>query len=212
MVLWRETTGFRSIPLTNDQLIGNPSISWSIRVQRLRRHPLQWRHNEHDGVTNHQPHECLLNRLFRRRSKERSKLCVTGLWGENTPATGEFPAQRASNAENVSLCWRHHAFDHRVAGVCAYRHDDLLVWIIRTTSPCGKTSHCEGTCCRLVWNRFHWNGNVFILAKFSSLADTIVVIITTFGDKNYRQNDDMLFFSLFRAESGLATIAWQAII
>ena len=35
---------------------------------------LQWRHNGHDSVSNHQPHDCLLNRLFRRRSKKTSKL------------------------------------------------------------------------------------------------------------------------------------------
>ena len=29
---------------------------------------LQWRHNGRDGVWNHQPHDCLLNRLIRRRS------------------------------------------------------------------------------------------------------------------------------------------------
>ena len=40
---------------------------------------LQWRHNDHDGVSNHQPHDCLLNRLFRRRLKKTSKLRVTGL-------------------------------------------------------------------------------------------------------------------------------------
>ena len=40
---------------------------------------LQWRHNDHDGVSNHQPHGCLLNCLFRRRSKKTSKLRVTGL-------------------------------------------------------------------------------------------------------------------------------------
>ena len=40
---------------------------------------LQWRHNGRDGVSNHQPHDCLLNRLFRRRSKKTSNLCVTGL-------------------------------------------------------------------------------------------------------------------------------------
>ena len=28
--------------------------------------PLQWRHNGCDGVSNHQSHHCLLNRLFRR--------------------------------------------------------------------------------------------------------------------------------------------------
>ena len=69
---------------------------------------LHWRHNGHDGVSNHQPHDCLLNRLFRRKSKKTSKLRVTGLCEENSPGTGEFPAQRASNGENVSIWWRHH--------------------------------------------------------------------------------------------------------
>ena len=41
---------------------------------------LQWRHNGHDGVSNQQPHHCLLNRLFGRRSKKTSNLRVTGLW------------------------------------------------------------------------------------------------------------------------------------
>ena len=71
--------------------------------------PLQWRHNGHDGVSNHQPHHGLLNRLFRRRSKKTSKLRFTGLCVEISPWTGEFPAQVASNAENVSIWWRHHA-------------------------------------------------------------------------------------------------------
>ena len=58
--------------------------------------------NGHDGVSNHQPQGCLLNRLFRRRSKKTSKLRVTGLCEGNSPVTGEFPAQRASDAKNVS--------------------------------------------------------------------------------------------------------------
>ena len=53
---------------------------------------------------------CLLNRLFRRRSKKTSKLHVTGLCARNSPGTGEFPAQMASNAENVSIWSRHHAW------------------------------------------------------------------------------------------------------
>ena len=69
---------------------------------------LQWRHNEQDDVSNHQPHDCLLKCLFRRISKKTSKLRVTGLFEGNSPGTGEFPAQRASNAENVSIWWRHH--------------------------------------------------------------------------------------------------------
>ena len=63
-----------------------------------------------DTVSNHQPHGCLLNRLFRRRSKQTSKLRVTGLCAGNSPGTGEFPAQMASNAENVCIWWRHHEF------------------------------------------------------------------------------------------------------
>ena len=69
---------------------------------------LQWRHNGHDSVSNHQPHHCLSNRLFRRRSKKTSKLRVTGLWAGNSPGTGEFPAQMPSYAENLSIWWRHH--------------------------------------------------------------------------------------------------------
>ena len=64
---------------------------------------LQWHHNGHDGISNHQPHNCLLNRLFRCRSKEISKLRVTGLCAGNSPVTGEFLAQMTSNAENVSI-------------------------------------------------------------------------------------------------------------
>ena len=63
--------------------------------------PLQWRHNSHDCVSNHQPHDCLLHRLFTRKSKKTPKLRVTGLCAGNSPVTGEFPAQLASNAENV---------------------------------------------------------------------------------------------------------------
>ena len=69
---------------------------------------LRWRDNDHAGVSNSQPHGCLLNRLFRRKSKKTSKLRVTGLCAGNSPGTGEFPAQMASYAENVSIWWRHH--------------------------------------------------------------------------------------------------------
>ena len=71
---------------------------------------LQWRHNERYGVSNHQPNDCLLKRLFRRRSKKTSKLRVTGLFAGNSPVSGEFHAQMASNAENFSIWWRHHEF------------------------------------------------------------------------------------------------------
>ena len=52
---------------------------------------LQWRHNDNDGVSNHQPHSCLLNRLFRHRSKKTSKLRVTGLCVGNSPGPVNSP-------------------------------------------------------------------------------------------------------------------------
>ena len=71
---------------------------------------LQWCHNDRDGVSNHQFRHCLFNRLFRRRSKKTSKLRVTGFCAGNSPVTGEFPAQRAGDVENVSIWWRHHVY------------------------------------------------------------------------------------------------------
>ena len=52
---------------------------------------LRWRHNDHNCVSNHQPHGCLLNRLSRRRSKKTSKLRVTGLCAGNSPGPVNAP-------------------------------------------------------------------------------------------------------------------------
>ena len=59
---------------------------------------LRRRHIERDGVSNHRHHGCLLNCLFRHRSKKTWKLRVTGLCAGNSPVISEFPAQKASNA------------------------------------------------------------------------------------------------------------------
>ena len=69
---------------------------------------LQWLHNGRDGISNHWPHDCVLYRLFRRIPKKTSKPHVTGLCAGNSLVTGEFPAQRASSAENASIWWRYH--------------------------------------------------------------------------------------------------------
>ena len=89
---------------------------------------LQWRHNGRDSVSNHQPHDCLLNRVFRRRSKKTSKLRVTGFCEGNSPGTGEFPAQMASYTESISIWWRHHvSFYSRV--FCGMYYN-MTVWIL----------------------------------------------------------------------------------
>ena len=38
----------------------------------------------------------------------------------NSPWTGEFPAQMASNAENVSIWWRHHDFHVKIHVILVY--------------------------------------------------------------------------------------------
>ena len=86
---------------------------------------LQWC----DSVSNHQPHNCYLSRLFRRSSKKISKLRVTSLC--------EFPATVASNAENVSIWWRHHEMWSSKSGSHAFltrliirKYCDICFWHI----------------------------------------------------------------------------------
>ena len=88
---------------------------------------LLWLHNGSESISNVQPHDCLFNCLFRRRSKKALKLRVTGLCAWNSPGTGEFPAQMASNAENVSIWWRHHGCNKFVSPV-------FLTWTICWTN------------------------------------------------------------------------------
>ena len=94
-----------------------------------------------DCVSNHQPHGCLVNRLFKHRSKKTPNLRVTGLCEGNSPVTGEFPAQRASNAENVSIWWRHHEVTTK------HIKGETVTWFLRRTA-CTHThttrpsSHC----------------------------------------------------------------------
>ena len=93
-------------------LVGNSALLVTLRTLGLysfcHRLPLRWRHNGHDDISNHQPHHSLLNGLFGHRSNKTSKLRVTDFCAGNSPGCGEFPTQMASNAENVSIWWRHH--------------------------------------------------------------------------------------------------------
>ena len=102
---------------------------WWLGEQFLRVCSLRWRCNDRVGVSNHQPYDCLLNRLFRHGWKKTSKLRVTGLCEGNSPVTGEFPAQRASNAENVSIWWGHHVTNRSLKNLEIYAaHIIHLFW------------------------------------------------------------------------------------
>ena len=89
--------------VANYWLCTQASVHNTYHTVHPEKYALKWHHNGRDGVSNHQPHDCLLNRLCRRRSKKTSKLRFTRLcagefnrWPVNSPhkwpATGKmFP-------------------------------------------------------------------------------------------------------------------------
>ena len=74
-------TGYLKSPLTSEMPLRHVQdiLVDTVDNDCLKRNALLWRNNESDGVYNHQRFDCLLNRVFRRRSKKTSKLRVTGL-------------------------------------------------------------------------------------------------------------------------------------
>ena len=124
---------------------------------------LQWRHNGHDGVTNHRRGDCLFNRLFRWRSKKKSKLRVTGLCAS--------PAQMASDAENASIWWRHH---DEVLTIRSLGNNAMWCSLDQSTRilPAG--------CCMKGW---HQGANVSPMARNSVVGFTIPVINCTMKDE-----------------------------
>ena len=100
----------------------------TLQMTMIAERTLQLRHNGRDNVSNHQPHDCLLNRLFKAQIKETSKLRITALCEGDSPVTGEFPAQRASIAEKVSIWWRHHGVSVWTGG----RFKEAYPWTLIT--------------------------------------------------------------------------------
>ena len=151
-------------------------------IYQRNRQILQWCYNKRDGVSNHRRPVCLLNRLFR--PKKILKLWVTGLCVGNPPVTGGFPSQTASNAEIVSIWWRHHDLLASMKHIYPHRH---VVWFARREDNnilihhyqyygcwCPGSSHKHGICshyidlvCRkwpeistkqdvIKWKHFYW--------------------------------------------------------
>ena len=107
--------------------------------------PLLWRHN---GVMASQITSLMIvySIFIQAQIKETSKLCVTGLCAGNSPVTGDFYAQMASNAENVSISWRHHGLN----GFVRTRHLDRdLIEIYRDII---STNHNTDNLSRSNWN------------------------------------------------------------
>ena len=87
------------------------------------KHSLQWRHNGHDGVSNTSPTIVYSAVYTGANERKTPKLRVTGICAGKSPVTTEFLAQKASNAGNVSIWWRHRVscgFKDRSASVCRH--------------------------------------------------------------------------------------------
>ena len=140
---------------------------------------LQWRHNEGDGVSNHRRLDCLLNRLFRRRSKKTSKLRVTGLCEGNSPETGEIPAQRASNAEMFP-------FDDVSMGTTYMRGTQTLV----ITNSADALAHSGAKSSTVPWDMtfFKFRRVAIISNKFSLIRQHLA------SKKNWRDVASRWFF------------------
>ena len=70
---------------------------------------LQWRHNWRDGISNHQPRDCLLNRLFGRKSKKHqssaSLAFVRGIHRGPVNSPHEWPVTRKIFPFNDGIMW-----------------------------------------------------------------------------------------------------------
>ena len=114
--------------------------------------PLQWRHNDHNGVSNHQPHCCLLS-FIQAQIKENIKaprhwpLC-----GEFT-GTGEFPAQSASNQVTRKMF----PFDDVIMHACSRYVDCYLVAVVSEVwdmAPNGRHRPFM-----IGWSKYHWGSS-----------------------------------------------------
>ena len=103
--------------------------------------------------------------------KGNTKPRVVGLCAGNSPVTGEFPAQMASNAENVSIWWRHHvvtddmasrASDHPMNGI----HLFIDYYLFRSINRCcflwRMISSEYGEIIKLILS-WLWHANAFAL-------------------------------------------------
>ena len=138
---------------------------------------LQWRHNERGGVSNHRGLDWLLDRLLGCKSKKTLKLCVTGLYERNLPVTGEFPAQRAINAESVSIWWCHHWWVHHIQMACCNNAESPLL------SSCTKAPIYRSRF--LHWHSGGWQGTTKPLRNqnitITKQSETLYIVCWIYG-------------------------------
>ena len=97
-----------------DQLDSKPKVWIMFKIVRADNNCDDYFHCHYDDIIMHAMVSqitsltIVYSSVYSGRSKKTSNLHITGLCEGNSPVTCEFPAQRASNVENVSIWWRHH--------------------------------------------------------------------------------------------------------
>ena len=118
---------------------------------------LQWCHNERYSVSNH-------------RRINYSKLRVTGLCVGNSPVTDEFPAQRASNAENVSIWWRHHVINYAFFEVKAWYCSEITYHMSKCWSS-SQTFDGDAVEHLRFWSKMVYAMGCFIMVSIHYLGE-----------------------------------------
>ena len=157
---------------------------------------LHWCHNDHDGVSNHQPQECLLNRLFRRRSKKASKLRVTGLCVGNSPGPVNSPHKGPVTRKMFP-------FDDVIMGP-KYKKTALITFMI----------------CVISIHSYHKPPQLISCAVYSHVNWKLVHIGIVYREYRHRDtNDPVVFYKLSPKQNGryLAddisdTLSWMNIL
>ena len=146
---------------------------------------IQWRHNDHDGVSNHQPHGCLLNRLFRRRSKKTSKLRVTGLCAGNSPGPVNSPhkgpvTRKMSPFDDVIMS--QYMMECESLQPLIYRS---LIWYFISSLKSTLSSNAIPTCQPKM---SHYNGDVILGAISSQITSFTIVYSTVYSGTDQRKH------------------------
>ena len=122
---------------------------------------LRWRQNGRHSVSNHQPHDCLFNRLFRRRSKKASKLRVTGLCVGNSPGPVNSPhkgpvTRKMFPFDDVIMV----DFDDLIpaSDIRIERRQVVFLCWMQDSNPRSQTQNCQQTECQLK-NRLNYRGS-----------------------------------------------------
>ena len=102
---------------------------------------LQWRHTGHDGVSNHQPHDCWLDRLFRvdQRKHQSSALLafVRGIYRWPVKSPHKWPVTRKMLPFDASS-WLYNS---------SIRRCSLNYFHLKDTGPSGLLSQCYRCWC-----------------------------------------------------------------